>query len=242
MIKKFNDFKYKINEAVQEEISNAGKGVFKSFLKTLTALGGKDISNSDKVHKDEYLAYFEKEGISSFETRTIFKRFKSLSKYIDLIDDNKETLKMYFGIKTSAKLEYGISYEDKLLPIGSFKLSNSTIKWVLNLNSKSASSFKKLIVNLSYNDFVIFGRIKQDMLSYDPGFYAKRSYPVISDNIITFGYKGYGKWENGKFSDEQIIELKRNLKEWISSKKWKDKVRIKLEAKNFWVNIYFKTK
>lgn len=241
MVKKFNEF-IKINEAVQEEISNAGKGVFKSFLKTLTALGSKDISRDRKASQDDFIAYFEQENISSFEVRTIFKRFKSLTQYIDLINEDKETLKMYFGIKTSAKLEYGISYEDKLLPIGSFKLSNSTIKWVLNLKSKSAASLKKLIVNLSYNDLLVFGKIKEDMLDFEPGYYAKRSYPEINDNVITFGYKGYGKWENGKFSDQQLNELKSNLKKWMSNKKWGSKVMIKLEANNFWVNIHFKTK
>jgi len=245
MIKKFDEYyKYKeLSESlVQTEISKAGKGVFKSFLKTLTALGYKDISQDYKHSKDGFIAYFEQEEVSSFEARTIFKRFKSLTQYIGLIDGSKDKLKMYFGIKNSAKLEYGISYEDKLLPIGSFKLSNSTIKWILGLDSKSSSSFKKLIVNISYNDLLTFGRIKEDMKDYKPGFYSKRSYPTISDNVITFGYKGFGEWINGNFSDEQLNELKSNLKKWMSNKKWKSKVMIKLDTSNFWINIHFKTK
>ena len=81
--------------------------------------------------------------------KQIFGRFRSLERYSHLIDYGKNELTLYFGLNCSGQFEYGIEY-DARFPIGQFKLSQSVVKWILSLESKSANSLKKEIVNLNY--------------------------------------------------------------------------------------------
>jgi hypothetical protein len=61
--------------------------------------------------------------------------------YVGLIDYKNE-VDLYFGIKCDGTFEYGVSY-DKHLQIGQFKLTSSVIKWIVLLESKSATSLKR---------------------------------------------------------------------------------------------------
>lgn len=225
----------------QQEISFAGKGVFNSFLKSLTALGKKDNKSNYDICPDDFLIYYQLDNLLSDDVKIIFKRFKSLFRYIDLIDYGKNELNLYFGIRTNGYFEYGISYENKL-PIGQFKLSKSTINWILTLESKSAQSLKKDLVNLSFNDILTLGRIKQDMLSYNPGYFESKSPVYINDKVISFGYYGFGNWNNGKLNDDDLFKIKSDFSNWVISKKWGSKVLVSINPKSFWLNIHLKLK
>lgn len=225
----------------QQEISVAGKGVFNSFLKSLTALGRKDNKSDFNICPDEFLIYYQLDNLLSDDVKLIFKRFKSLFTYIELIDYGKNEVNLYFGIKTNGYFEYGISYENRL-PIGQFKLSKSTINWILTLESKSAQSLKKDLVNLSYNDILTLGKIKQDMMTYNPGYFESKSPVYINDKVISFGYYGFGNWNNGKLSDEDLLKVKTEFSNWVISKKWGTKVLVSINPKSFWLNIHLKLK
>lgn len=231
-----------LNEAqVQEEISLAGKGIFNSFLKSLTSLGKKETSSSPEKCPDTFLIFYHYENLVSEEVKTIFSRFKSLSRYVDMIDYGKNEVSLYFGIKSDGKFQYGIAYED-LKPIGEFKLSKSTIKWILSLDSKSAFSLKKDLVNLSYSDILTLGTIKTEMLQYKPGYSEKRAYPTINDRVISFGWYGVGKWENGKLDPNELLTIKNNFNSWVITKKWGTKVLVSINPKSFWLWIHIKLK
>lgn len=217
----------------------SGRGVFTSFLKVLTALGKKDIQPNLDDCPDDFLFIFTCE-IPSNDVKQIFNRFKSLVNYIDKIDYIKDITKLYFGVKNN-NLEYGFLYEE-LIPIGSFKLNTQNLKWISQLQNKSAYSLKKEIVNLSMNDMILLNTIKDDMKSFDIGFHEKKMNPFISDKIISFGYYGCGKWDDGKLDEEELLNIKNKLKSFILSKKWKNKITYKVNGSSFWLYIYIKIK
>lgn len=217
----------------------SGKGVFTSFLKALTALGKKDIQSNLDDCPDDFLFIFTCE-IPSNDVKQIFNRFKSLVNYIDKIDYTKDITKLYFGVKNN-NLEYGFLYEE-LIPIGSFKLNTQNLKWISQLQNKSAYSLKKEIVNLTMNDMILLNTIKDDMKSFDIGFHENKMNPFISDKIISFGYYGCGKWDDGKLDEDELLNIKNKLKSFILSKKWKNKITYKINASSFWLYIYIKIK
>lgn len=223
------------------EITIAGKGIFTSFLKTLTALGQKDVNPSKDKCPDNFLLFYHYPNLSAEDVKTIFGRFKSLTRYIEMIDYGKNEVDLYFGIKCDGTFEYGILYE-KFIPIGRFKLSQSIIKWIVQLDSKSASSLKKELVNLNYTDILLLGKIKTDMKDFNPGYHEQKSKPTIIDKVISFGYYGIGKWDNGKLDEGELLNIKTNFIAWVMNKKWGDKVLISVKPQSFWLFIHIKLK
>lgn len=228
-----------IDESV--EVTSAGKAIFISFLKSLTALGLKEIGANMERCPSQFLTFYYYENLVAEEVKSIFLRFKSLSRYLELIDYGKNDTALYFGLKCDGTLEYGVAY-DKLTPIGQFKLSNGVVKWILGLDSKSAASFKKDIVNLTYTDIITLGKIKMDMKDFKPGYFEKESKPIITDKIISFGYYGVGKWGNGKMDESDFSEVKNAFTQWILTKKWGSKVLVSVKAQSFWIYLNIKIK
>jgi hypothetical protein len=226
----------------ESEITVAGKGMFASFLKSLTALGQKDcLPNWEKTPND-FLFYYHFSNLQSEIVKSVFMRFKSLSRYLDLIDYQQNEVSLYFGIKCDGNFEYGMCY-DNLLPIGQFKLNQSVIKWILSLESKSAFSLKKELVNLTYSDILILGQIKRDIDTFNPGYFEKKLFPQIKDRVFSFGFYGVGKWDNGQLDQGEFMNIKNNFTTWLISKKWGGKVLISVpQPKSFWFNLHIKLK
>jgi hypothetical protein len=226
----------------ESEITVAGKGMFASFLKSLTALGQKDcLPNWEKTPND-FLFYYHFSSLQSEIVKSVFMRFKSLSRYLDLIDYQQNEVSLYFGIKCDGNFEYGMCY-DNLLPIGQFKLNQSVIKWILSLESKSAFSLKKELVNLTYSDILILGQIKRDIGTFNPGYFEKKLFPQIKDRVFSFGFYGVGKWDNGQLDQGEFMNIKNNFTTWLISKKWGGKVLISVpQPKSFWFNLHIKLK
>jgi len=230
-----------LTEALAEEITVAGKGIFTSFLKALTSLGQKEGQPNFEKCPDNFLIYYHYSNLQSEVVKQIFSRFKSLSRYIDLVDYQKNEVDLYFGVRCDGELEYGLHYENNQ-PIGKFKLSQSTIKWICQLDSKSAASLKKELVNLTYADIITFGKVKSDMASFQPGYFEKKLSPTIKDRVISFGYYGIGKWDNGKLDEGEFQNIKNNFTTWLLSKKWGSKVLISVKPMSFWVYLHIKLK
>lgn len=231
-----------VGESVATEISVAGKGVFNSFLKSLTALGRKESNPNYQDCPDDFLMFYYYSDLEADSVKLIFSRFKSLNRYVEFIDYQQNEVNLYFGIKCDGQFEYGMKYEDRMIPFGQFKLSKSVIRWITQLESKSAFSLKKELVNLSFNDIITLGKIKMDMKNFNPGYHEKQSYPLITDKVITFGYYGVGKWDNGKLDDSELLNLKNNFSTWVLSKSWSSKVLISIQPQSFWLNIHIKLK
>ena len=225
----------------QSEVTVAGKGIFNSFLKSLTALGLKESNPNWSICPEDFLLYYSFQNLQSELVKQIFGRFRSLERYSHLIDYGKNELTLYFGLNCSGQFEYGIEY-DVRFPIGQFKLSQSVVKWILSLESKSANSLKKEIVNLNYLDILTLGQIKNDMKTFTPGYFEKKLTPMLRDRVITFGYYGVGRWDNGKLDEGEFMNVKTNFTNWIMSKKWGNKVLISVKPESFWIYIHLKIK
>lgn len=234
-----------VEELMESEITMSGKGVFTSFLKTITALGQKEKTADFDNCPDDFILFYYYPNMEASVVKSIFERFRSLSTYSDLIDYDKNDLTVYFGIKNNAELEYGIMYEDRIA-FGSFRLSASVIKWLNNLESKATFSLKKELVNLNYNDILTIGQIKNDMMTYNPGYnpgYNEgKMKPTLSDRVISFGYQGIGKWDNGRIDQGEFMNIKNNFVNWLMSKKWSSKVLISVAPGSYWIYFHLKLK
>lgn len=233
-------FQYKqFLDSVNE--SDGGKGIFTSFMKTLTALGMKHSQPNWEKCPSDYLLFYYYPDLDAPTVKDIFERFKSLVRYSGMIEYDKNNVNLYYGVKCDGTFEYGISY-DNFLPLGKFKLSQSVIKWIVSMDLASASSLKKELVNLSYKDVLTLGRVKLDMSSFDPGYHEKRSLPTMVDRVITFGYHGVGRWEGGKIDDQQFLAIKSKFMDWVLSKKWGSKVLVSIQPTSYWLYIHVKLK
>ncbi len=225
----------------ESEITVAGRGIFISFLKSLTSLGKKETQPSWEKCPDEFLLFYHYPNLQSEDVKQIFSRFKSLTRYLDMIDYQKNETGLYFGIKCDGNFEYGFHY-DVLKPIGQFRLSQSVIKWICQIESKSAHSLKKELVNLTLSDVITLGKIKTDMLTFNPGYHEKKLTPIIKDRVISFGYYGIGKWDNGKLDEGEYLNIKNNFTTWLLSKKWGGKILISVKPNSFWLYLHLKLK
>jgi len=234
------DFSTDLEPLTESDITLSGKGVFTSFLKSLTALGQKDIpANLDKT-PDDYLFYYHYD-LKSEDVKSIFKRFASLNRYVNFISYDKNEIELYFGVKCDGEFEYGI-FNGNYQPIGKFKLTSGVIKWVLGLELKSAYNLKKNLVNYNYNDLITIGRIKKDLIEYNPGFFENKSKISINDRIVSIAYQGIGKWDNGQLDIGEFQNLKNNFNNWIITKRWSDKVQFGIKPSSYWVHFNLKIK
>jgi len=225
----------------ESEITVAGKGIFISFLKSLTSLGQKEVQPSWEKCPDGFLLFYHYPNLQSEDVKQVFSRFKSLTRYLDMIDYQKNETDLYFGIKCDGNFEYGVHY-DVLKPIGQFRLSQSVIKWICQIESKSASSLKKELVNLTLADVITLGKIKTDMLTFNPGYHEKKLSPMLKDRVISFGYFGVGRWDNGKIDEGELMNVKNNFTTWLLTKRWGTKVLISVKPNSFWLYLHLKLK
>jgi hypothetical protein len=225
----------------ESEITVAGKGIFISFLKSLTSLGQKEIQPSWEKCPDGFLLFYHYPNLQSEDVKQVFSRFKSLTRYLDMVDYQKNETDLYFGIKCDGNFEYGVHY-DVLKPIGQFRLSQSVIKWICQIESKSASSLKKELVNLTLADVITLGKIKTDMLTFNPGYHEKKLSPMLKDRVISFGYFGVGRWDNGKIDEGELMNVKNNFTTWLLTKRWGSKVLISVKPNSFWLYLHLKLK
>lgn len=216
-----------------------GKNILTTFMKCLTALGFKDNTPESKEVPSEFLIFFKFIGVDSSKIESVFKRFKSLSSI--QIDYSQPKMGLYFGIKNDGNFEYGYYY-DELVPIGQFKLNKSTYNSLKLSDLKATSGLKKELVNLKLEDIILMGKIKLEMDKFNPGYFEQKMIPTINDRIMTFGYYGVGKWDNGQLSENDLMSVKDNLKLFLSKYKWSEKIQISLVPSKFWIYVNIKLK
>lgn len=219
----------------------AGRNVFKSFLKLLTAMGLKEHQPDWSKTPQDFLIYFLFENVDMASLKMFAGRFKSLDLFINSIDYNVNTSQLYFGIKTDLTFEYGVK-TDVVTPIGSFKMNKSTYNWILLLDSPSSAPLKRQLVDLDINKLLLFSKIKTSMSNWNPGYAEKKSAPQITGDVISLGYYGVGKWDNGKLDEGEFENIKNNFKTWLSKFKWSEKILVSVTNNSFWVYFNFKLK
>ena len=204
----------------------------------LTSLGLKENSPSwDKCPKD-FILYYEFNDVKLETLKSVMSRFKSLSLFIERLS-GEDTQKLYFGVKTDLTFEYGI-LSDEHNYMGKFKLSKTNYNWLILSDVSSSSSLKRELADLSLDKLLLASKIKMDMETFSPGKSSRSMLPIIKDNVITFGYYGIGKWEDGVLNNEDMLVLKDNFIKWASKKRWSSKVMSNISSSDFW--IYYKMK
>jgi hypothetical protein len=231
-----------IEALTESEITKAGRGIFHSFLKTLTALGQKEKASEIERCPENFLLFYFYGNLDAGVVKQVFSRFQSLVPYLEHIDYGKNEVSLYFGVKCDGELEYGVSYDGNFTAFGTFKLNQSVIKWLNNIESKSAFALKKELVNLSYNDIIVLGKVKSEMAQYNPGYHERKLKPELKDRVMSFGYQGIGKWDNGKLDESELMNLKNNFVTWLLSKNWGSKVLISVKPNSYWLYIHIKLK
>lgn len=231
----------KYTEIINEDTKLGGRNIFKSFLKMITALGGKDNKPDWEEIPTNYLIYFFIKDVDLEKLKLITSRYKSLNMFSDMIEYIHNTSSIYFGIRNDLVFEYGFK-TDKSIPVGKFRINKSNFNWLLILDSPSANSLKKSIIDLDINSLYIFGKIKRDSYNFTPGRFSKKSIPIIESGVFTFSYYGLGKWDNGNLNAEDFEILRNNFKKWTKKFDWSNKILINLTAGDFWVNYNFKIK
>jgi hypothetical protein len=231
-----------IEVLTESEITKAGRGIFHSFLKTLTALGQKEKASEIERCPENFLLFYFYGNLDAGVVKQVFSRFQSLVPYLEHIDYGKNEVSLYFGVKCDGELEYGVSYDGNFTAFGTFKLNQSVIKWLNNIEAKSAFSLKKELVNLSYNDIIVLGKVKSEMAQYNPGYHERKLKPELKDRVMSFGYQGIGKWDNGKLDESELMNLKNNFVTWLLSKNWGSKVLISVKPNSYWLYIHIKLK
>jgi hypothetical protein len=216
-----------------------GKNILTTFMKCLTALGFKDSTPESKEIPSEFLIFFKFTGVDSSKVEGVFKRFKSLSSI--QIDYSQPQIGLYFGIKCDGQFEYGYYYDD-LIPIGQFKLNKSSFNSLKLSDLKAASGLKKILVNLNIEDIILMGKIKIEMDKFQPGYFEQKSPAQVSERLITFAYYGVGKWNNGVLDEGELMNIKNNLRTFLSKYKWSEKVMINVNPNKFWIYVNIKLK
>ena len=80
------------------------------------------------------------------------------------------------------------------------------------------------------------------MKTFQPGYHEKKMAPMMKDKVISFGYYGIGRWDNGKLDEGEFMNIKTNFTNWLPSKKWGSKVLISVKPQSFWLYIHLKLK
>jgi len=215
-----------------------GASVMSTFFKCLTALGFKE-NFPEKETPSEFLFIFKMSNIDPIKVQSVFKRFKSMS----MVEfDLNRNVGLYFGIRNTLDFEYGV-YHDELIPIGTFKLNNKNFNGIKLSDLKSTSGVKNILVNYNLEDIKLLGKIKEEMENFNPGYFESKMSPIVGeDRIITFGYYGVGKWDNGTLDEGEFMNIKNNLRTFLSKFRWSEKIQISIVPQSFWTYIKIKLK
>ena len=232
----------KYNNFILESQTIAGKNTFKCFLKVLTALGLKDTKPNWEKTPDNFIIFFKTQEIDITNVKSIMGRYNHFDAFLNEINYTHNDCQLYYGFKCDMTFEYGISTDDQIIPIGKFKLTTGIINYLLTLSSPSSVNLKRELIHLDINKLSLICKIKTEMMKFVPGMSDKKSNPIINDNIISFGYYGIGKWENGKMDSVDLESIKIKFKAFLSKYKWSEKVQISISSNQFWVYLNIKIK
>jgi hypothetical protein len=220
----------------------AGKNLFKCYLKVFTALGLKDTKPDWEKTPESFLIYFKTGLVDVNVVKSVMARYRQFDTFINEINYTHNECQLYFGIKCDSTFEYGIGTEDQIIPIGKFKLTKGILNWILTLDSPSAINLKRELLHLDINKIALFCKIKNEMKNFIPGSSEKKMNPQINGDIITFGYYGIGKWDNGKIDMGELENTKSNFKTFLSKYKWAERVQVSVTSNQFWLYLNIKLK
>lgn len=226
----------RLTESIQGMV--AGKGVFVSFLKVITAL---DVGQPKKVPHKDYLIFYETNEVNDDLVIGLFGRFQSLKQIYSREVEN-QSVKLYYGLNANLDFVYGVSLVSGLFIMGTFKVTQSILTYLLGLSSPSFALCKMDLSSLNIEDLKLMKKIFFFMKGYPLGD-AQKFEPIFSSGVLTFSYFGVSKWDNGVIDSMEYDNIKTNLKTRLSSESWSSRILLNVSAKDsFWLKINYKLK
>ena len=201
-----------------------GKKLFQCFLKVITALGEKEISNNPNKCPKKFLFLFITNFVNFKDVKSVMSRYQFFEIKMRDIEYTSNTCNLYYGIKVDGKFEYGLKIDNEYSIFGQFPITQSVLKNILLLTSPSSKNLKKQMVALTSNQILLLGKIKQAMQGFIIGNQTDKLEPTITDNIITFGY-----FKN-QVSQSDIDNVKSQLKSFLIPFKWSDQLQINVNG------------
>jgi hypothetical protein len=220
----------------------AGKNLFECFLKILTALNYKNIAVNSELTPKDFLIYLSTNDINYIDIRSVTSRFKYLDIMFEDLKTSTQIAKLYYGLRNDMVMEYGLTYQDTTHKIGEFKFKFETYESLLNSSFLALYNFKVHLKNFNYEKLKHFGKIKKAMNNFSPGYCENQSKPTIKDDIMTFGYFGIGRWDDGFMDHNEIQSVKNNLKNYLIQFSWSEDIQLSIVAKEYWLYINIKLK
>lgn len=220
----------------------AGKNIFKCFLKVISALGQKEIQIDWKKCSDEYLSIFVTDHVNFDQMLSVMSRYLYFDNFLKIHNSKTNFTKLYFGVKNNLNIEYGVILNEEKIVLGSFLLTQGTYNFIMTLDLKSSTNLKRFLVSFDLPKLNILSKVKNFMKDYFPGQTDNKLEPTINGDIISYGFQGLGKWDNGQIDIGEIDNIKNNLRSSLIQQKWSDKVQFNLSPSDGWVFINFKIK
>ena len=220
----------------------AGKNLFECFLKILSAIGQKNIKSNHELTPEDFLIYLVTEDVDYVNFRLVSSRFKHLDEIISFFQTSSQVIKVYYGLRNDMSIEYGLICQDSVNKIGEFNFKFETYESLLNSSLLALSNFKIYLKSLNYEKLKLFGKIKKSMNNFNPGYYENKSLPTIKNDIMTFGYYGIGRWDDGFMDHNEIQSVKNNLKHYLIQFPWSEQLQLSIVAKEYWLYINIKLK
>jgi hypothetical protein len=225
-----------INESV------GGRNIFKCFLKIISALGQKNSEVDWKLTPDNFLGMFITNSVNSDELKSVMSRYLYFDNFMKSQSLKSNLVKLYYGIRDDLNLEYGLIINNDTFTLGSFLLTQGTYNFIMTLDLKSATNLKKYLVSLDLSKLSILSKVKSVMKDFFPGQSESKLEPTITGDIISYGFQGLGKWDNGQVDMGELDNIKNNLRSHLMQYKWSDKIQFNVIPSDHWVFLNIKIK
>lgn len=223
------------------ENAKPGRNIFTSFLKVISAMGGKNNSNVAEETPDDFILYYTVKDIDGPKFESIIKsRFKSLSSFIEF--DSTSNTDIYFGINSKMKFEYGILNGNNHNEIGNFPLTESSKKWILSLNSQSAAALKRDLIENDVKNIKFLSNVKTSMVKLLNDLELERGGIYLNEDLMIVPIKNIGTWSNGSLTNESLKELKVTLNKGLLKYKWSENILTSIQPNNYAINFFIKLK
>lgn len=219
-----------------------GKNLFKCFLKVITALGQKNINIDFKSYSDNFIFLYKTLELPVNDVKSVMSRYQYFDQFISSLDYTQNECQLYYGITSKLDFQYGIMNDTQVIPFGQIKITKGVVNYLLTLSSPSLVNMKMNLVNFDINKLILISKIKESMKSFSIGSFDSKKSTMINKDVITFGYYGIGKWDNGKIDENEIENVKSNFRNFLIQFKWSDKVQISVTSNDFWLYLNIKLK
>jgi hypothetical protein len=249
LVNKLQD-RFKVDEKVTFELEEyndltlLGKTGFNSFIKVVSALSLPTIERNKENCPNDFFIMFMSEKLNNERLFSKMKRFRSMKQIIEILKDNSEPLRIYFGLKFNNKLfmEYGFIKGENRMMLGEFKLTKYTFDKLKSVEKKPLKDLQKQVENLDIKELKKLMMIKIKLTEFSPGYYVEKSNCYVEDGMLHQGYYGVGKWDSGLMTRNSLDNFKEEFKKWIAGEKWGKDILFNIKPDNFWVWVKIKLK